>query len=160
MAKLCDCLHERRSATSKVLFELYWKAKALNGRGTRVWQLLICFGLAASFLSSVVAMHVCAQTPGQVSAQADDQPGVSAEEVIDLLQRDPGFLEAAKGKVAQAWNVNPSTIDDETLFDHIRQDANLRDLVGKELDKRGYNPGTGAAPINGMIPAAAGQSSR
>ncbi|MGD0547233.1 MAG: SLBB domain-containing protein [Terracidiphilus sp.] len=70
-----------------------------------------------------------------------DQESVSANQIIDLLRREPQILATVKMQAAQQSGVDPSSIDDETVFARLRQDADLRDLATKDLTERGFIPG-------------------
>ena len=74
----------------------------------------------------------------QQTGQAINQQTMPAEQIINILQREPDILASIKTQAAQQSGVDPDTISDEALYDRIRQDATLRDLATKELVKRGY----------------------
>jgi len=73
-------------------------------------------------------------TPGKSNA-----PKMSADQIIAILQQDPGILAAAKSMVAQKLGTDPTTIADEEIYGQIRKDSTLRDQISQELEKRGYS---------------------
>jgi protein involved in polysaccharide export with SLBB domain len=68
---------------------------------------------------------------------------MSAEQIIAILQQDPGALTAVKNTAAQRLSVDPNSISDEDIFEQIRQNTSLRDQAAQELTKRGYSIDTG-----------------
>ena len=93
------------------------------------------------------------QMPDQQTCQMPDQQTMSAEQIIGILEQEPGLLTNIKSLVAQQSGTDPSTISDQAVYDRIRQDASLRDLATQELIKRGYSPNP--APLNSNSPNAA-----
>jgi len=69
---------------------------------------------------------------------------MSAEQIIGILEQEPDLLASIKLLVAKQPGMDPGTISDQSLYDRIRQDANLRDLVTQELTKRGYSTNSAA----------------
>jgi protein involved in polysaccharide export with SLBB domain len=114
---------------------------------------LLCGVFAARSCDAQAADQAGNQQPyAQAGQPADQQAGLAtyqqtmpAEQIIDILQQEPDILATVKMQAAQQLGVDPGTIDDEAMYDRIRQDATVRDLATKELVKRGYgiNP---AAP--------------
>jgi protein involved in polysaccharide export with SLBB domain len=78
------------------------------------------------------------------NAQATDQTQMSADQIIAILQQQPGLRATVKAMVAQQTGVAPSTISDDALYNNIRQDANLRAQVTTNLNQLGYS--TNATP--------------
>ena len=72
------------------------------------------------------------------NALATDQTQMSAEQIIAIMQQQPGLRSTIKAMVAQQTGVAPSTISDEALYNNIRQDANLRAQVTTNLNQLGY----------------------
>ena len=64
---------------------------------------------------------------------------MSADQIIAILQQQPDLLDSVKAMVAQQTGVDPSTISDDMLYNSIRQDANLRAQVTKDLNQLGYS---------------------
>ncbi|MGA2897759.1 MAG: SLBB domain-containing protein [Acidobacteriaceae bacterium] len=73
------------------------------------------------------------------NAQATDQTQMSADQIIAIMQQQPGLRATVKAMVAQQTGVAPSTISDEALYNNIRQDANLRAQVTTNLNQLGYS---------------------
>jgi len=78
------------------------------------------------------------------SAQVTDQSAMSADQIIGILQQQPTIRASVKDAVAQQLGVDPSTISDDALYNSIQQDANLRALVTKDLNKLGYSTNVGS----------------
>jgi protein involved in polysaccharide export with SLBB domain len=81
------------------------------------------------------------QLTGQQADQPMDQQTMPADQIADILRQEPEILASVKIQAAQQSGVDPSTISDETIYDGIRQDANLCDMASKELARRGFNTG-------------------
>ena len=79
------------------------------------------------------------QSTGQQTGQISNQQSMSAEQIIGILEQEPDLLASIKSLVAQQPGTDPGTISDQSIYDRIRQDASLRDLVTQELTKRGYS---------------------
>jgi protein involved in polysaccharide export with SLBB domain len=73
---------------------------------------------------------------------------MSAEQIIGILEQAPDLLDSIKSLVAQQPGTDSGTISDQSIYDRIRQDASLRDLVTQELIKRGYSPNPAAIDSN------------
>ena len=86
------------------------------------------------------------------NAQAAVQPGMSAEQIIAILQQQPGLMATIKAMIAQQTGVDPSTISDDALYNRIQQDANLRAQVTTNLNQLGYS--TNATPESNATKAA------
>ena len=86
------------------------------------------------------------------NAQAAVQPGMSAEQIIAILQQQPGLMATIKAMIAQQTGVDPSTISDDALYNRIQQDANLRAEVTTNLNQLGYS--TNATPESNATKAA------
>ena len=89
--------------------------------------------------------HQRTQTPSQGTDQESEQPeiqtadqGMSAEQIISILEQKPALLDSIRIQVAQVSGTDPDTITDEAIFEAIRQDASLRDLAIRQLIARGY----------------------
>jgi protein involved in polysaccharide export with SLBB domain len=76
--------------------------------------------------------------------QATDQESMSADQIIAILQQQPGLRTTVKAMVAQQTGADPSTISDDALYNTIRQDANLRAQVTTNFNQLGYS--TNATP--------------
>ena len=127
-------------------------APRLNG----VYAFLFAVGLAAALCGLFAARNCDAQAANQDSnqqpySQADRQSGqstdlesVSANQIIDLLRQEPEILATVKMQAAQQSGADPSSIDDETVFERLRLDPDLRDLATKDLTAHGFIPGAEA----------------
>jgi len=79
------------------------------------------------------------------SQNASDQPSdqstvvMSADQIVGILQQDPDLLSSAKNAAARQTGMDPSTITDDQLFTHIRQDATVRAQITQQLNKLGYS---------------------
>jgi protein involved in polysaccharide export with SLBB domain len=101
------------------------------------------------------------QEAGQTADQGMGQPvgQMTAQQIIEVLHQEPDILAAVKTQVAQLSGVDPSTFSDEAVFDLIRQDTDTRDLVTRELTKRGFNTSE-AVPGQGIPVATTGHPSQ
>jgi len=83
-----------------------------------------------------------AARPGAESGTGQDvtQQTVSAEQLISVLEQEPSILESIRSFVAQRSGADSAAITDEMIFERIRQDAGLRELVTKRLIASGYGP--------------------
>jgi protein involved in polysaccharide export with SLBB domain len=71
------------------------------------------------------------------------QPELSAEEIIQILEENPDVLADAKTEIVaqlrdRGYNVSEKDITDERLFSQIRTDERVRQMASDELVKRGY----------------------
>lgn len=136
-------------------------APRLNG----VYAFLFAVGLAAALCGLFAARNCDAQAAnqdsnqepypqaGQQAGQSTDQESVSANQIIDLLRQEPEILATVKMQAAQQSGADPSSIDDETVFERLRLDPDLRDLATKDLTARGFIPGTEAPNLPARNPA-------
>jgi len=79
-----------------------------------------------------------------------NQPFMSVEQILSILQQDPDTLATSKDLAGQVYGVDPSTIPDSGVYSCIVQDPNFRNQVAKQLIDQGYvanpaQPGRGAA---------------
>ncbi|HYX68449.1 MAG TPA: SLBB domain-containing protein [Terriglobales bacterium] len=87
--------------------------------------------------------------PQQPQDQQDQQPestgGLSAEQIIQILQENPDLLSEAKAQIAstlqaRGYPVTENDITDDRLFSQIRSDDRVRAALSDELMKRGFAP--------------------
>src|ERR1035438_815405 len=135
-----------------------------RSRWNRVCGLLLTFGLVVMLCGLSAARSCIAQAADQQAGQASDQQAgqasdhqagqttdqqtMSAEQIIGILEQAPDLLDSIKSLVAQQPGTDSGTISDQSIYDRIRQDASLRDLVTQELIKRGYSPNPAAIDSN------------
>ena len=74
------------------------------------------------------------------NAMAMGQTLMSADQIISILLQQPDLLDSMKAMVAEQAGVDPSTISDNMLYNSIRQDANLRAQVTRDLNQLGFSP--------------------
>jgi protein involved in polysaccharide export with SLBB domain len=98
------------------------------------------------------------QMPNQQTGQMPNQQTMSAEQIIGILEQEPDLLASIKSMVAQQSETDPGTISDQSIYDRIRQDASLRDLVTQDLIKRGYSPNPEALNSNSSNTANSGST--
>ena len=75
--------------------------------------------------------------------EAEQRVALSADKIIDLLRQEPGLLLEAKRKLVrkayeQGRILDPDDLTDEALFQLLREDQNVRVLVTREIEDRGY----------------------
>ena len=105
------------------------------------------------YLSRLMVGAIVVLLCGPLAAQQGDvqatdqqsQQSMSAEQIVAILQQDPGALTALKNTAAQRLSVDPNSISDEDVFEELRQDASLRDQASAELSKHGYSIDTGTS---------------
>jgi len=74
---------------------------------------------------------------------AEQRVALSADKIIDLLRQEPGLLlEAKRVLVRKAYEqgriLDPDDLSDEALYQLLREDQNIRVLVTREIEDRGY----------------------
>jgi protein involved in polysaccharide export with SLBB domain len=79
---------------------------------------------------------------GRAAAQ---DTGLSADEIIQILQENPDVLAEAKAEIVaqlrdRGYNVSEKDITDDRLFSQIRSDDRVRQMASDELVKRGFGP--------------------
>ena len=85
------------------------------------------------------------QSQNQQQGQKQNQPEVSADQLISILQREPLVLEDIRTLIAKRSGVDATTINDEIIFERIRGDASLRELVMRSFDSARIWSGFGPA---------------
>ena len=88
------------------------------------------------------------QTPDQQTgrvqnlqpSQAPSRLEISAEQLISILEQEPLILEDVRTLIERRSGDEQTIIGDETVYERIREDASLRELVKKILIWRGYGP--------------------
>jgi len=84
------------------------------------------------------------QEPGQMQNQQMGQPQeqvtVSAEQLISILEQEPVMFNRIKSLVARREDINQTEITSEIIYERIRQDASLRELIIEILIANGYGP--------------------
>jgi protein involved in polysaccharide export with SLBB domain len=81
---------------------------------------------------------------GTVRAQ-DQDTGLSAEEIIQILQENPDVLAEAKAQIVaqlrdRGYNVSIGDITDDRLFNQIRSDDRVRQVASDFLVQKGFGP--------------------
>jgi protein involved in polysaccharide export with SLBB domain len=76
----------------------------------------------------------------QQPVQRQRQPEVTAEQLISLLQREPLVLDDVRSLVAKRAGLDSTLVNNEMIFERIREDASLRELIMRILIRRGYGP--------------------
>ncbi len=84
--------------------------------------------------------QVSGQAPRQQPSQTPNRPVVSAEQLISILEREPLVLEDVRSLVAKRTNQTTDSVRDEIIYERIRDDVSLRDLIMRILIRRGYGP--------------------
>ncbi|HKR84129.1 MAG TPA: polysaccharide biosynthesis/export family protein, partial [Terriglobales bacterium] len=84
-----------------------------------------------------------APVKSRAEQEAEQRVALSADKIIDLLRQEPGLLlEAKRVLVRKAFEqgriLDPDDLTDEALFDLLRRDQNIRVLVTREIEDRGY----------------------
>jgi len=79
----------------------------------------------------------------QAEMEAEQRVSLSADKIIELLQREPGLLLAVKKRLVreafeQGRLLDPKDLSDESLFLLLRQDENIRILATQEIEDRSY----------------------
>src|SRR5438067_3169744 len=84
-----------------------------------------------------------ATAKSRAEQDAEQRVALSADKIIDLLRQEPGLLlEAKRALVSKAYEqgriLDPDDLTDEALFELLREDQNIRVLVTREIEDRGY----------------------
>ncbi len=79
----------------------------------------------------------------QAEMEAEQRVSLSADTIVELLQREPGLLLAVKKRLVreafeQGRLLDPKDLTDESLFLLLRQDENIRILATQEIEDRSY----------------------
>jgi protein involved in polysaccharide export with SLBB domain len=90
--------------------------------------------LALVFFTAVAARKSLAQ-----------DEGLSADEIIQILQDNPDILADAKQQIVaqlrdRGYNVSVQDVTDDRLFNQIRSDDRVRQLASDYLTQRGFGP--------------------
>jgi len=83
------------------------------------------------------------QQPPDQSDQVPAGAGLSADEIIQILQQNPDLLAEAKQQILAAlrdrgYPVSASDITDQRLFDEIQSDDRVRQVMSDQLQQRGF----------------------
>ena len=75
--------------------------------------------------------------------EAEQEVSLSAEKIIELLQREPGLLLAVKKRLVrkafeQGRLLDPKDLTDDALFVLLGEDENVRILATQEIEDRSY----------------------
>jgi len=105
---------------------------AMAGHARIVVWLLFLLGVLALTESRVVT----AASP----AASQSAAVMSADDIIAILQREPDALAMVKEVAAERLGVDPQGISDQSIYDRLRQDADLRVEATGTLEKLGYVP--------------------
>jgi protein involved in polysaccharide export with SLBB domain len=100
------------------------------------------------------ANNTAADQNGTATATATAPVSMTSDQIIGILQQEPALLDSVRAAAAQQLGVDPSTISDDALYDRIRQNADLRAQVTKDLNQLGYS--TNAVPLNNRAVKATG----
>jgi protein involved in polysaccharide export with SLBB domain len=76
------------------------------------------------------------QQPGQMQ----NLPTVSAEQLISIVEQQPLILKRIKFLIVQRSGEQLATISDEMVYERIRQDASLREVITRLLIWSGFGP--------------------
>ncbi len=76
----------------------------------------------------------------QEAAQAPNEQEMSAEQIISILEQEPEIRQSIKIMMVRQSGDDSIQITDGVVYERIRQDARIRDIVTKELIRRGYSP--------------------
>ena len=124
------------------------EAEALKNR---LWRWL----RAIFFLSVIgVALLIFAIAPGQTLAQ-EAAVSLSPNTIIELLRKEPGLLLQAKKALLKAASdegrlLDPKELNDESVYDLVRKDEDVRGLITREIEERRY---VQAKPTRGELEA-------
>lgn len=79
------------------------------------------------------------QDVNEPSNDTADTPANSADRIISILRENSEALSTVKNEIAHRVSVDPATINDDAVYTHIRNDADLRARIAQELSARGYD---------------------
>src|SRR4030088_3518854 len=102
-------------------------------------------------ISAILAFSVCVETQsfGQAAGkdraeeEAEQMVSLSASSITQILLREPGLMLAVKKTLVrrsyeQGRLLDPVDLTDEALFQLLRDDANVRTLITREIEDRSY----------------------
>jgi len=101
---------------------------ALASRHLLVWSWASAMAAAVLLSASLLAQDA---SPAQTGATV-----LSSDRIISMLEQQPELLAEVKAKVAARLSVDPTSVNDDAIYDRIRQDPNLRAQITEELNKR------------------------
>jgi protein involved in polysaccharide export with SLBB domain len=87
--------------------------------------------------------HAIEEVDSRAEKEAEQLVALPADKIISLLQQEPGLLLQVKRMLArkafqQGQILDHTDLTEDALFRLIRQDANIRVLVTKEIEDRNY----------------------
>jgi protein involved in polysaccharide export with SLBB domain len=103
-------------------------------------KISFCLGLGAILLACLSAPLRAQDEDNSNSSQSGTSSSLSADDIISSLRQDPKLLQQVKDDVAQKaqdqgrW-IDPDDLNDEALFQMIRDDRSVRALTVRELQK-------------------------
>jgi len=105
-------------------------------------SLLTGFRLRLVCLLALVILNIA--FPKKSFAQ-DQSAGLTADQIIQILQANPDLLADAKAQIvselqARGYEVSEKDITDDRLFNQIRTNDQVRQGASDELIRRGYGP--------------------
>src|SRR3981081_4060814 len=112
-------------------------------------------------ISAMLALSACLETQlfGQsggkdrAEEEAEQMVSLSASSITQILLREPGLMLAVKKTLVrrayeQGRLLDPVDLTDEALFQLLRDDANVRTLITREIADRSY---VRATPSHGEL---------
>ena len=76
---------------------------------------------------------------GSEAGSAAGSQSMSSEQIIGILRQEPALLASVKEQVAQQTSADPSSINDDSLFERIRRSESVRAIATSALSSRGYS---------------------
>jgi protein involved in polysaccharide export with SLBB domain len=78
---------------------------------------------------------VADQSPGQGRWSHATMP---AQQILEILQQNPGILASVKSAAAQQLEIDPATIPDQQIYQCVRDDLDFRRQTSAELEEQGF----------------------
>src|SRR5256885_3219387 len=87
--------------------------------------------------------HAIDEANSRAAQEAEQMVSLSADKIISLLQQEPGLLlQVKKMLVRKAYEqgrlLDPQDLTEEALYRLIAKEENIRVLVTREIEDRGY----------------------
>ncbi len=114
-----------------------------------VWTFLARAQQRASMSGDELGAVSSTQEVDESSKDGADAQANSAERIIAILRENSEALSTVKNEIAQRLSVDPATINDDAVYNRIRNDADLRARIAQELSARGYDLNGGDASDDG-----------
>jgi len=110
---------------------------------TRAAVLCFCTALAMTAQEVSPSSNAVASRQSRAQQEAAQQVSLSADNIIEILEKEPGLvLQVKKLLVQEAFEqgqlVDSKDLSDQAVFRSLREDEKGRILATREIEARGY----------------------